>query len=469
MKPGSERDPRQPFMAKMQAENMPREALDTFSHHFDQLVRDSAGTIGRDDIQPVESLPDSESLEGVDTAGAEALERVVIIKLNGGLGTGMGLARAKSLLEVRSGLTFLDLIARQTIEQRRTTRSPIPLLLMNSFRTAADTDSALARHPDLEIAGLPLGFIQHRIPKIVADGMQPAQWERDPDLEWCPPGHGDLYTALVTSSVLDTLLRQGYEYAFVSNADNLGAVLDQTILGYMAAHRLPFMMEVSDRTGADRKGGHLCRLADGRLALRELAQCPSDEIDDFQNIQRYRFFNTNNLWLHLPSVRALIDSHAGVMPLATIINRKTLDPRDPGSPEVVQLETAMGSAISLFENAHAIRVPRRRFSPVKNTNDLLGVRSDAFRLTDDGRIVLAASRTAPPVITLDGNHFKLIDDFETRFPHGPPSLLACDALTVEGDVTFGSNVRIVGNVRITGRHEPAQTADNTTLTGHIEL
>ena len=106
---------------------------------------------------------------------------------------------------------------------------------------------------------------------------------------------------------------------------------------------------------------------------------------------------------------------------------------------------------------------------MKNTNDLLGVRSDAFQLTDDGRIVLDASRTAPPVITLDGNHFKLIDDFEARFPHGPPSLLACDALTVEGDVTFGSNVRIVGDVRITARPEPAKIADDATLSGHHNL
>src|SRR5438105_1204399 len=91
-----------------------------------------------------------------------------------------------------------------------------------------------------------------------ASGLVP-----ESELEWCPPGHGDIYTALVTSGMLDALLDAGYEHAFVSNSDNLGAVLDPRILAWFAAERIPFLMEVADRTEADRKGGHIAQRPGG--------------------------------------------------------------------------------------------------------------------------------------------------------------------------------------------------------------
>ncbi len=131
---------------------------------------------------------------------------------------------------------------------------------------------------------LPPSFIQHKQPKVAVHDLAPAEWPQDRELEWCPPGHGDLYVALVTSGTLDKMLDAGYEYAFISNADNLGAVLDFSILGYFIEENLPFLMEVANRTTADRKGGHLARLKNGQLVLRELAQCPEDDIDAFQNM-----------------------------------------------------------------------------------------------------------------------------------------------------------------------------------------
>jgi UTP--glucose-1-phosphate uridylyltransferase len=255
----------------------------------------------------------------------------------------------------------------------------------------------------------------------------------------------------------------------VSNADNLGAVLDPAILGYVAERRLAFLMEAADRTLADRKGGHLCRLLDGRLALREAAQCPPDEAADFQDVERHHYFNSNNLWLHLPSLRQTLHENGGVIPLPTIVNRKTLDPRDPSSPAVVQLESAMGSAISLFSPSEAIRVSRRRFSPVKNTNDLLAVRSDAYRLLADGRLVLDEARSLPPVVSLDPRYYTGIDDFERRFPGGPPSLIDCDALTVEGDVSFGWGVVLRGSVRIATASGAATVGDRAELEGEVRL
>jgi UTP--glucose-1-phosphate uridylyltransferase len=463
-------DPRiRSFVHTMRAAKMPEEAVATFVHHLRYYLEGDQGTLGHDRIEPAPDLPDAGDLGDFAERGAAALERTVVVKLNGGLGTSMGLERAKSLLEVRDGLSFLDLIARQVRAMRKATGSEVPLLMMNSFRTADDTERALASQAGLSVRGLPLGFRQHRVPKVLVDGDAPAQYPADRELEWCPPGHGDVYTALRTSGTLGELLAAGIELAFLSNADNLGAVIDTSLLGYMVSEGLEFMMEVADRTHADRKGGHLCRLRGDGLALRESAQCPPDEQDEFQDIDRYRYFNTNNLWVHLPTLARLLDDHGGVLPLATIVNHKTLDPRDPSSPPVVQLETAMGSAISIFDRAAAVRVPRRRFSPVKNTDDLLAVRSDAYRLTDDFRVVLAPGRTTPPTIQLDASYYKLIDDFESRFPYGAPSLIDCASLTVEGNVRFGADVVVRGEVHVRAGREPAPIEDGTVLTGALDL
>jgi UTP--glucose-1-phosphate uridylyltransferase len=292
-------------------------------------------------------------------------------------------------------------------------------------------------------------------------------WPGNPELEWAPPGHGDLYTALNTSGMLATLLQRGYRYAFVSNSDNLGAVLEPRILAWFASERIPFLMEVTDRTEADRKGGHVARRRD-RLVLREIAQTPDDDVDAFQDVRRHRFFNTNTLWIDLRALAEALERNGGVLPLPLIVNRKTVDPKDPSSPEVFQLETAMGAAIEVFEGGRALRVPRRRFVPVKTTNDLLVVRADAFRLTEDGRVEPAPERAGeePPIVDLDARFYKLLHHFDARFPVGPPSLVGCERLSVVGDVRFGREVVVRG--RVTLEHsgdEQLVIADGTVLRG----
>ena len=447
----------------MEEADLPNAAIAAFRLHLDRFLEGETGTLSGNRIERVDNLTDAEVRATHDESNPRILDRTVVIKLNGGLGTGMGLESAKSLIEVRPGSSFLDLVVQQVLSMRSRTDSRIPLILMNSFRTAADTSRALQTYPDLRTDGLPLSFLQHKIPKILVDGNAPVRWPAAPDLEWCPPGHGDLYTALWTTKVLERLLDAGFEYAFVSNSDNLGAVLYPNLLAHMAQTGFDFMMEVADRTPADRKGGHLCRLTDGRFALRESAQCPPEEVDEFQNTDRFRYFNTNNIWFSLSALADLLARHDGFLPLDTIVNHKSVDPRDPGSAAVVQLETAMGAAISLFDNATAVRVSRRRFSPVKNTDDLLAVRSDAFELTEDGRIILAAGRVAPPTIDLDPRFFKLLDDFDRRFPARPPSLVGCTSLRVTGDVTFGEGVVIEGDVVIRGSEEPSRIPNGAVL------
>jgi UTP--glucose-1-phosphate uridylyltransferase len=443
-------------------------AIASFSFHFRRLARGETGHLTEETIEPLQALPDSDTFASHESSGRSAMSKVVVVKLNGGLGTSMGLAHAKSLLPVRSGLSFLDLIARQVLALRTELGAEIPLMLMNSFSTATDSERVLSNYPGLALDDLPSGFLQNMVPKVLEYDLSPATHHSRPELGWCPPGHGDFFTAIRGSGLLSTLVGRGIDYAFISNADNLGAALDPSLLGHMVDEDIDFMLEAADRTPADRKGGHLCALRDGRLALRESAQCPPREIEAFQNVQRYRYFNTNNLWIHLPTLEQLLDKHGAFLPLPTVVNRKTLDPRDPTSPPVFQLETVMGTAISLFPRAAAVRVNRRRFSPVKNTNDLLGVRSDAYELGDDGRIALSPKREKPPETKLDERFFKMIDDFDERFPKGPPSLINCDSLTVEGDVTFGAHVTLEGRVEVHAR-ATTQIPDGTVLVGRNEF
>jgi UTP--glucose-1-phosphate uridylyltransferase len=433
---------------KMRRDGVGDAAVQAFADAYERLQAGETGVLPEAELEPVADLPDADALPAGDDAAGGVLDHAVVIKLNGGLGTSMGMSGPKSLVEVKDGLTFLDIIVRQVLGLRERTGARLPLVLMNSFSTRDASLEALERYEDVS-SDVPLDFVQNKVPKLLADELEPVEWPADPALEWAPPGHGDLYTALVTSGMLDALLERDYRWAFVSNADNLGAVLEPRILAWIAAERVPFVMEVADRTEADRKGGHVARRRDGGgLVLREIAQTPEEDVGAFQDIGRHRFFNTNTLWVDLQALRDLLDERDGVLGLPMIVNRKTVDPSDKSSPEVVQLETAMGAAIDVFEGARALRVPRCRFAPVKTTSDLLALRSDAYVLTDDARVEPAAGRDEPPVIDLDDDHYKLLADFEARFPEGPPSLVACERLAVAGDVEFGAGVVVRGAVAV---------------------
>lgn len=432
----------------MRAAGLPPLAIEAFRRQHAAVSRGETGQLSRREIEPVTKIADAGDLGSFRANGESWLARTVVVKLNGGLATSMGMNRAKSLLPVRPGLSFLDLIAKQVLHLRRAHGCPLPLVLMNSFRTQEDSRAALARHAGIE-SDVPLDFLQGRVPRLSVDALAPVSWPRDRSREWAPPGHGDLYVALRTSGLLDRLLARDYRYAFVSNADNLGGVVDLEILGWVAAKALPFAMEVTDRTEADRKGGHLAKLQTGRLTLRESAQCPPDEIDDFQDIERHPYFNTNNVWLDLRVLDMKLREGGGLLDLPLIRNEKRIDPDDASSPRCFQLETAMGAAISVFEGARALRVPRTRFAAVKTTNDLLAIRSDAYALGPDARLLPSPGRTLPPLsVDLDPTFYGHIDRFEERFKRGAPSLVACRRLVVRGDVHFGRAVRVRGDVRV---------------------
>jgi UTP--glucose-1-phosphate uridylyltransferase len=429
--------------------------LAAFAQRFAQLQDPEAGLLPGDALEPIDDVPALAELDGAGDPTA-ILARLAIIKLNGGLGTSMGLHGPKSLIEVQPGHTLLDVIARQVLALRSRHAARLPLVLLDSFSTRARTLKALPAA--LAVPGIPPDFLQSREPKLRADTLTPVDWPADPELEWCPPGHGDLYVTLHASGMLATLLDAGIDWAFVSNSDNLGAEVDARIPAWADAHGVPFVMEVVRGTAADRKGGHIARRrADGRVVLRETAQAPPGD-SSFTDVDRWRFYNTNNLWVDLRALQRLLDDDPAGPALPLIVNRKTVDPRDPSSPPVLQLETAMGAVIGAIDGARAVLVPRTRFAPVKTTDDLLLIRSDAYMLDDAGH-VSPTFDGPPPVVALDPEYYKSLADLERRFPHGAPSLRAANSLTVRGNVTFGANVQIVGDGSVTG---PAILPD-----GHI--
>ena len=432
---------------RMQAAGLPELAIRTFSHYYQALADGQTGLLPETDIRPAVDVPRLSALQPAVDLGEE-LARTVMIKLNGGLGTSMGLNQAKSLLPARDGMSFLELIARQVLGLRARSGHPLPLILMNSFSTEADSLALLASLPELAAGqgDIPLSFLQHRAPRLLEDSLMPVSWPQQPQREWCPPGHGDLYTALMTTGLLDQLLDHDYRWAFVSNADNLGASLEPAILALMARESIPFLMEVTRRTAADRKGGHVALDRNGQLVLRESAQCPAEDQAAFQDIERHRYFNTNNLWLDLRALKDLMQEHDGILGLPLIRNRKHVVPEDPGTPTVIQIETAMGAAISAFEGARILEVPRTRFAPVKTTSDLLVLWSDRYRIDEDG-LVQPTTDTSISV-DLDPAWYGSIEQFRARFPAGAPSLREAQALSLRGDIRFEGNVVLCGQVHL---------------------
>eukprot|EP00892_Ulva_mutabilis_P001626 jgi/Ulvmu1/11464/UM077_0007.1 len=433
------------FEEKMRGDGLSDAAVAAFLHNYEQLVAGADGIVPEGSIEAIETLPVYEELTEPEDAQT-LLSATAVLKLNGGLGTSMGLEKAKSLLPVKDGKTFLDLIAEQVKKMRESFGSNVRFVLMNSFSTSADTTEHLSgTHPDLvEEEGWEL--LQNKSPKVDAETMDPVEYPDNPDMEWCPPGHGDIYPSLLGSGMLDKLLSEGIKYVFVSNSDNLGATLDLKLLNHFATSEQPFCMEVAVRTVSDKKGGHLCRrTSDGKLMLRESAMCAPDDKEAFEDITTHKFFNTNNLWVNLEALQAAMAENDGMLPLPLIKNKKTVNPRDSSTPAVFQLETAMGSAIECFEGAGAVVVPRSRFAPVKTCSDLFCLRSDAYTVTDASTVELAVEEQ--PFIKLDDKHYKLVDKMEALVEEYP-SLAGCTSLKVTGPVNFAAGVAISGAVEV---------------------
>ncbi|KAK4802264.1 hypothetical protein SAY86_000467 [Trapa natans] len=369
------------------------------------------------------------------------LDKLVVLKLNGGLGTTMGCTGPKSVIEVRNGLTFLDLIVMQIENLNSKYGCNVPLLLMNSFNTHDDTLKIVEKYSKSNIDIHT--FNQSQYPRLVVDDFMalPCKGKTDKD-GWYPPGHGDVFSSLMNSGKLEALISQGKEYVFVANSDNLGAIVDLKILNHLVSSKNEYCMEVTPKTLADVKGGTLISY-EGKVQLLEIAQVPDQHVNEFKSIEKFKIFNTNNLWVNLKAIKRLVEADA--LKMEIIPNPKEVD-----GIKVLQLETAAGAAIKFFDHAIGINVPRSRFLPVKATSDLLLVQSDLYTLAD-GSVIRNAARTNPanPSIEL-GLEFKKVGNFLDRFK-SIPSIIGLDSLKVSGDVWFGANVTLKGEVSITAK------------------
>uniref|UniRef100_A0A7N0UWV3 UTP--glucose-1-phosphate uridylyltransferase n=1 Tax=Kalanchoe fedtschenkoi TaxID=63787 RepID=A0A7N0UWV3_KALFE len=366
------------------------------------------------------------------------LDKLVVLKLNGGLGTTMGCTGPKSVIEVRNGLTFLDLIVIQIENLNKKYGCNVPLLLMNSFNTHDDTQKIVEKYvkSNIEIHT----FNQSQYPRLVVDDFTPLPSKGVTGKDgWYPPGHGDVFPSLNNSGKLDALLSQGKEYVFIANSDNLGAIVDLKILNHLIQNKNEYCMEVTPKTLADVKGGTLISY-EGKVQLLEIAQVPDEHVNEFKSIEKFKIFNTNNLWVNLGAIKRLVEADALKMEIIP-------NPKEVEGFKVLQLETAAGAAIRFFDNAIGINVPRSRFLPVKATSDLLLVQSDLYTL-EDGFVIRNPARTNPanPSIEL-GPEFKKVSNFLSRFKT-IPSIIELDSLKVVGDVWFGANIKLKGKVSI---------------------
>jgi len=424
--------------------------FDGFKKLFGKFINEKGPSVFWDQIErlpPNAILPYSSLNQPEDVSSIRSmLDQLVVIKLNGGLGTSMGCSGPKSVIPVRSELTFLDLTVQQIEYLNKKYDANVPLVLMNSFNTDEDTMKIIRKYAGFNICIRT--FNQSCYPRISKETMAPVarSCSISDDIEsWYPPGHGDFYQSFHNSGLLDEFVKQGKKYCFISNIDNLGATVDLNILNMVISKNREFVMEVTDKTRADVKGGTLIQY-EGHLRLLEAAQVPKEHEEDFKSVKKFNVFNTNNLWINLPAIQRVLSENT--LDMEIIVNPKQL----AGGVNVIQLETAVGAAMKCFEQASGVNVPRSRFLPVKKTSDLLLVMSNLYSL-DHGALTMSPMRMFPatPLVKLGDTHFKKVSAFLSRFG-SIPDLLELDHLTVSGDVTFGRGVSLRGTVIIIANH-----------------
>jgi len=437
------------FKKKMQDKGVSDLAIKIFEFNFDKFTNKSNSVYLSSEIDPLNEtslvldrfLIDSDSASDTNH---ERTKKIVVVKLNGGLGTSMGLTGPKSQLVVKDDFNFIDITVNQIRKFNLENKTNVPLIFMNSFNTNEETEINLNKL-EFENENLPHSFNENKSPKISIrqnNTFEPSSFPSNPDLEWAPPGHADVYPALYQSGLLDELLQKGFEYLFISNIDNLGATLNKDIINSVFDLDSSFVMEVASRTENDKKGGHLA-IKNGKLILRESSQVSQEDEADFQDFHKYKFFNTNSIWIKISKLKELLEKNNGILDLPIIINRKNIDPTDSSSEKIIQLESAMGSAISLFEDAKTILVPSERFLPVKNTSNLLFLMSDLVEI--DKNFILHPLKNI--YIDLKNENYKMINSFLERFKV-IPSLKNCESLIIENDVFFNEKRDLVGTVKL---------------------
>jgi len=373
------------------------------------------------------------------------LQKLAVVKLNGGLGTSMGCKGPKSIIPIRNDLTFLDLTVQQIEHLNKTYEADVPLILMNSFNTDEDTAKIIKKYAGFKVRILT--FNQSKYPRFEKETLLPLAHDVNGENKdaWYPPGHGDFYQSFANSGLLADMISEGRSICFVSNIDNTGAVVDVNILNQMDVSGDEFIMEVTEKTMADVKGGTLVQY-ENKLRLLELAQVPKEFVEEFKSVRKFNVFNTNSIWVDLNAVQRVMDE--GTLDMEIIVNPKTTD----DGVQVIQLEIAVGAAMKCFEKCKGIKVPRSRFLPVKKTDDLLLIKSNLYTL-QNGVLKMSPERQfgTTPLVKCGAKNFSKVKEFMTRFPT-IPDVLELNHLTVSGDVNFGRNVVLKGTVIVIANH-----------------
>ncbi|KAE9381330.1 UDPGP-domain-containing protein [Stipitochalara longipes BDJ] len=447
--------------------------MDNFFALFRRYLNDKAkgNTLDWERIAPPapNQVVDYNELANSESVGF--LNKLAVLKLNGGLGTSMGCVGPKSVIEVRDGMSFLDLSVRQIEYLNRTYDVNVPFILMNSFNTDDDTQNIIKKYEGHNIDILT--FNQSRYPRILKDSMLPAPKSfNSPISDWYPPGHGDVFESLYNSGILDKLIERGVEILFLSNVDNLGAVVDLRILQHMVETEAEYIMELTDKTKADVKGGTIIDY-EGSVRLLEIAQVPKEHVNEFKSIKKFKYFNTNNIWLNLKAVKRIVENNE--LEMEIIPNNKSIpaDKKGESDVSIVQLETAVGAAIRHFHNAHGVNVPRRRFLPVKTCSDLMLVKSDLYSLKH-GQLQIDPNRFGPAPLIKLGNDFKKVSDFQKRIG-SIPKIIELDHLTITGAVNLGRGVTLKGTVIIVATEgstidiPPGSILENVVVQGSLRL
>ena len=455
------------FMQRFETE------MDNFFALFRRYLNDKAKgtTIDWSRIAP----PKAEQVINYDelpkSEAVEFLGKLAVLKLNGGLGTSMGCVGPKSVIEVRDGMSFLDLSVRQIEYLNRTYNVNVPFVLMNSFNTDHDTSNIIKKYEGHNIDILT--FNQSKFPRIVKDSLLPVPKSADsPINDWYPPGHGDVFESLYNSGILERLLERGIEIVFLSNADNLGATVDLRILQHMIDSKAEYIMELTDKTKADVKGGTIIDY-DGSVRLLEIAQVPKDHVNEFKSIKKFKYFNTNNIWMNLKAVKRVVENNELAMEIIPNAKSISADKKGESDISIIQLETAVGAAIRHFQNAQGVNVPRRRFLPVKTCSDLMLVKSDLFTLKH-GELVIDPNRFGPAPLIKLGSDFKKVSSFQSRIP-SIPKIMELDHLTITGAVNLGRNVTLKGTVIIVATESstidipPGSILENVVVQGSLRL
>lgn len=433
----------QKIRRKMERRNISADAIDDFLNKVERA------RVGRSYV-PLEELSapdfdrvldlssDPRHIAELHERGKTLLNRVAVVKLNGGRNTTMGGKVPKGILRAKTGRSYLEIIIGQVRAVRERFAADIPLVLMNSFFTQGPTLEVVSTC-DLPI----LMFLQGQVPRLIQDTWEPLESGTDED--WVPPGHGDVYLSLLRTGLLEQLRERGCRWAFISNLDNLAAYLDPWILGAIEEYDVDFLLEVTDRTPADRKGGTLV-VQDGRVDLLEIAQVSPEQRHAFMDIQRFKVFNTNNVWVDLDALWDALMNRTLTLPL--IQNHKELH-----DTRIIQLETAMGAAIGSFPRARGLRVGRDRFFPTKQVADLFVLQSDACVLDSMNRLQRSPQRPPflpfMPAVAFAPDFLASPEDMYSRFEDpASVSLVAAESLEVSGSVFFERDVRIEGKVAI---------------------